>query len=72
MIFLAGCTSKSQIVRYKEVSPLLLAACNIPEMQGDTWGHLAEAYLERGISLEECNSRLEAVRKLQDNKESDQ
>ena len=42
----------------------MLRDCDKPEIEGETWRDLAEAYAKRGQAIDECNARLEAVRGL--------
>lgn len=44
------------------VDPVLSRDCERPEMRGETWRDLAEAYYLRGEAIDECNARMRAIR----------
>jgi len=44
------------------IDPRLTRDCAYPELRGDTWRDLADAYAERGVALQECTDRMRAIR----------
>jgi hypothetical protein len=59
MTFSAGCAQRVTMV---PVDPILARDCDKPQMQGDLWIDMAEAYVLRGEALDECTARMRALR----------
>lgn len=58
-VLLSSCTRIIQV----PVDERLTRDCDIPEMYGETWRDLAEAYIDRGQALRDCNDRMNAIRR---------
>jgi hypothetical protein len=56
--FLTSCATQA----VHTVDPALTLPCNRPELIGDTWRDLGEAFVRRGAAIDECNKRLEVIR----------
>lgn len=50
-----------------QIDPLLIKDCDTPALQGDTWRDVAVLAAEQKSSIEECNLRMNTLRKLNEN-----
>lgn len=59
LLFLTSCGSTPQVIK---PDGALTIDMDKPELEGDTWRDLAEAYIRRGEAIDEGNSRFKAIR----------
>ena len=59
ILFSSGC---SHVPAVTKPDSALTRDCDHPEMMGDKWRDLGEAYVLRGEALDECTARMRAIR----------
>lgn len=69
--FLNGCATTEPVVVTKtekeRVPAALLLPCPVPVLEGNTYQSAIELALARGLSLVECNRRLDDIRRWSEN-----
>lgn len=58
---LASCSTSTRVV---QMDTSLIAPCDKPYREGDTWRDIAIGYKKRGTAIDECNLRLNKARTL--------
>ena len=53
------------IPTYVQIPPDLTAACHVSELQGRTWGNLADLVVNLRADLKECSDRMATIAKVQ-------
>jgi hypothetical protein len=61
-----GCTKRYIVTQLDQT---LIKNCSAPELKGKTWRDVAVLTVEQKASIEECNGRLQTIRKLQEKTE---
>lgn len=59
ILIFSGCCPNPVVV---QADPSLTAPIEKPELEGETWRDLAEAYLRRGEAIDNANARLKELR----------